>query len=423
MELNLKERQKLTRITADKYRRAKKKEKTKILDTFIEQTKYGRKYAIHVLANEGRVKTLGKKVRIKTTHRSDKKRVYPRYYDDAVKNALVPIWEAFNYQCGKLLAPFLHANIDYIGPNPRFNFCDEVIMKLRIISAATIDRLLKKIKAAMKIKGTNGTKPAKGHVKSLIPVMSHFECKEQGPGVWQIDLVQHDGGNSSGEFCFTLTITEVNTPWTVHYVLRNKAYKWVEQALDHAISVLPLPVLILHPDNGSEFINSHLIAWCNKNGISLTRSRSNKKNDNCFVEQKNWASVRKIVGYARFCDEKGVKALQDVYTHYDKLLNFFYPCQKLISKERLGSKVKKKYDKPCSPFDRAIASPAYSQEIKMELISQKKQTNLISEMEQMQSAIDKLPSLAEPVPVFIPKGGLKPLRFGSRAKEIKKKDS
>jgi len=420
MELTLKDRQKLTRVTAKKYRLSGKKEKTKILDTFIEQTKYGRKYAIHILANEGKVKPLDKKVRLKTTHRSDRKRIYPRFYDDAVKNALVPIWEAFNYQCGKLLAPFLHANIDCIGTDPRFDFCDEVIIKLRNISAATIDRLLKKNKASMKIKGTNGTKPAKGHIKSLIPVMSHFECKEQGPGVWQIDLVQHDGGNATGEFCFTLTITEVHTPWTVHYVLRNKAFKWVYEALDHAISVLPLPVLILHPDNGSEFINNALLAWCNAKKITLTRSRNNRKNDNCFVEQKNFASVRKIVGYARFSGDKGVLALQDVYAHYDKLLNFFYPCQKLLSKERKGSKVKKTYDKPASPFDRVIASPDFSQEVKNDLISQKKQINLMAEMAQMQKAIDRLSSSAEPVPVFISKGGLKPLHFGSLVNEIKK---
>jgi len=415
MELNLKERQKLTRITAKKYRTAKKKDKTKILDTFIEQTKYGRKYAIHILANEGKIKSYKKNIKLKTTHRSDKKRVYPRFYDDAVKNALVPIWEAFNYQCGKLFAPFLHANIDCIGTNPKFNFCDEVVMKLRIISAATIDRLLKKNKAAMRIKGTNGTKPAKGHIKSLIPVMSHFECKEQGPGIWQTDLVQHDGGNGAGEFCYTLTITEVNIPWTVHYALKNKAFKWVYEALNYAISVLPIPVLILHPDNGSEFINAAMLAWCNEKGITLTRSRSNKKNDNCFVEQKNWASVRKIVGYSRLSGDAGVAGLQDVYTHYDKLLNFFYPCQKLLSKVRVGSKVKKTYDKPSSPFDRAIASSDFTQEIKDNLVNQKKQIDLMFEMEQMQRAIDRLPSLAEPVPVFVPKGGMKPLRFGSLA--------
>jgi hypothetical protein len=262
MELNLKERQKLTRITAKKYRLSTKKEKSRILDTFIEQTKYGRKYAIHILANEGKVKFVGKKLKAKITHRTKRKRVYPVTYGKDVLEALEPIWRAFNYQCGKLLAPFLHANIGGIVSDPRFRCGEEVASKLGKISAATIDRLLKKSKAAMKIKGTGGTKPAKGHIKSQIPVMSHFECREQGPGVWQIDLVQHDGGNASGEFCYTLTITEVNTPWTVHYALKNKAFKWVHEALDHAVSVLPLPLLILPPDNGSEFINHALLAWC-----------------------------------------------------------------------------------------------------------------------------------------------------------------
>jgi transposase InsO family protein len=415
MELSLKERQNLTKVTAIKYRLSAKKDKSKILDTFTEQTGYGRKYAIHILTSEGKVKPVGKKLKVVVTHKTKSKRVYPVVYGKDVLVVLEPIWKAFNYQCGKLLAPFLHANIDSIVSDPRLKCEEKVISKLRRISASTIDRLLKKTKATIKAKGTSGTKPAKGHIKSQIPVMSHFECKEQGPGVWQLDLVQHDGGSASGEFCYTLTITEVNTPWTVHYALKNKAFKWVFEALNHALSVLPLPVLILHPDNGSEFINYALLAWCKEKGIALRRSRSNKKNDNCFVEQKNYASVRKIVGYARFSGEKGVKALQDVYNHYDKLLNFFYPCQKLISKERIGSKVTKKYDKPRSPFDRVIASSGLAQETKNRLVSQKNQINLIFEMEQMQKAIDRLISFAEPVPVFVPKGGMKPLRFGSLA--------
>jgi len=415
MELSLKDRQKLTKVTAKKYRLSAKKEKSRILDTFIGQTGYGRKYAIHILANEGKVKFAGKRLKVIINHKAKRTRVYPLIYGKDVLEALEPIWRAFNYQCGKLLAPFLHANIDRIACDPRFRHEESVTSKLRKISAATIDRMLKKTKAAMRIKGTSGTKGAKGHIKSQIPVMSHFECKEQGPGVWQIDLVQHDGGNASGEFCYTLTITEVNTPWTVHYALKNKAFKWVYEALNHAISVLPLPVRILHPDNGSEFINNALLAWCKEKGIALVRSRGSKKNDNCFVEQKNWASVRKIVGYARFSGDSGTKALQDVYTHYDRLLNFFYPCQKLLSKERFGSKVKKTYDKPSSPFDRAIVSVDFTMETKNNLAALKKRINLVSEMEQMEKAIDRLSTLAEPVPMFVPKGGMKPLLFGSRS--------
>jgi hypothetical protein len=409
----LKERTKLTRITARKYRLSCKKEKSKILDTFIAQTGYGRKYAIHILANEGRVKFLKKNLKVTITHKTKPKRIYPVIYDADVLSALTPIWEAFNYQCGKLLAPFIHANIDRIARDTHFSCSAEVRAKLRTISAATIDRLLKKTKEKMRVKGTAGTKPAKGHIKSLIPVMSHFECKDYGPGVWQIDLVQHDGGNPSGEFCSTLTITEVATPWTVHFALRNKAFKWVHEALNTAFNTLPLPVLVLHPDNGSEFINHALVAWCAQKRITLKRSRGNTKNDNCFVEQKNWASVRKITGYMRLFCEKGVYSLQRFSTHYDKLLNYFYPCQKLLSKERIGSKVKKKYDKPAPPFDRALKSSGFSGETKKYLRAEKKRINLMAEMRRMQTALDRLPSFAEPVPALFPKGGPKPLRFGS----------
>ena len=414
MELTLKEKQKLTAITAKKYRTAKKKDKSKILDTFIEQTKYkSRKYAIHILANEGKIKAAGKRLRLKVAHGSKRKRVYPVVYGKEVVDALFLIWEAFNCQCGKLLAPFLHANIDHIAREGQFRSNDDVIARLRKISASTIDRLLKPQKAALKIKGTSGTKPAAQHLKKLVPIMSHFECIEQGDGLWQIDLVQHDGGNPSGEFCYTLTITEVKNSWTVHYALKNKAFTWVHQALNDACLQLPLPVRILHSDNGSEFINHALLSWCRQKGIALTRSRGSKKNDNCFVEQKNGATVRKQIGYLRYSGDCGVAALQAVYTHYDRLFNFFYSGRKLVSKERIVSKIKRTYDKPLTPFNRAMSSAATSEKIKRHLNSLKKRISLMGEMKQMQIALDKLPSFAEPVPEFVFKPCMKPLRFGS----------
>jgi len=413
MELTLKERQKLTAVTARKYRTATKSEKTKILFAYIEQTGYNRKYAIHVLANEGRFKQIGKKIKIKITHKKVRNRVYPVTYGKEVLVALSLIWEAFNYQCGKLLAPFLHENIDCIASDPKFNPGEEITAKLRKISASTIDRLLKPLKAKIKVKGTSGTKPAVQHLKKLVPMLSHFECIEQGDGLWQIDLVQHDGGNPSGEFCYTLTITEVKNQWTVHYALKNKAFKWVYQALDDACTVLPLPVRILHSDNGSEFINHAIMLWCKQKGILLTRSRSSKKNDNCFVEQKNGHTVRKQIGYMRHSGDKGVAALQAVYTHYDNLFNFFYTGRKLVSKERVKAKIKKTYDKPLTPFERALASASTPEEIKRKLKVKKKHINLMTEMKKMQIALDKLPSFADPVPELVSFPNRKHLRLGS----------
>ena len=282
------------------------------------------------------------------------------------------------------------------------------------ISASTIDRLLKGSKAKLKIKGSSGTRPAAQHMKNLIPTLSHFECIEQGDGLWQIDLVQHDGGNSSGEFCYTLTITEVKNAWTAHYALKNKAFQWVYNALNDACSVLPLPVRILHSDNGGEFINNALMTWCKQRGIILTRSRGSKKNDNCFVEQRNGATVRKQIGYLRYCGDKGVAALQAVYTHYDRLFNFFYSGRKLISKERIGGKVKRVYDVAQTPYERAISCANTPETIKRHLRTQKNKINLMAEMRKMQQALDSLPSFAEPVPVFASRtGGMKPLLFGS----------
>jgi hypothetical protein len=199
MELTLKERKKLTLLTAKKYRKSGKREKTAILNTFISQTGYERKYAIRLLANEGKIKPLRKTVRLAAAHGSGSRRVYEKIYDNAVPGALRPIWEAFNYQCGKLLAPFLHANIACIAREPKFAVSEAVRLKLGRVSAATADRLLRKEKAKRRIKGACGTKAAKGHIKPLIPVMSRFECREQGSGLWQTGPARHDGGNPSGE--------------------------------------------------------------------------------------------------------------------------------------------------------------------------------------------------------------------------------
>ena len=409
MELTMKERQKLTRLTAKQYRKARKREKSKILDTFIDQTGYQRKYAIHILANEGKTVWAGTGVTLKAAHQTRKKRVYRRVYDEDVKKALIPIWEAFNYQCGKLFAPFLRLNIDRIAAEPQFACPAEVLEKLKTISGATIDRLLRKTKRQMRIKGTAGTRPAPTHLKAMVPIMTHFECVQAGSGLWQIDLVQHDGGNPGGEFCYTLTITELTHCWTIHCALKNKAFRWVYQALDDALTRLPLPVLILHSDNGGEFINHAIVQWCVSKNIGQSRSRTDKKNDNCFVEQKNGATVRKIVGYSRLCGDKGVAALTAVYDHYDRLLNFFYPCQKLLSKTRNGTRVSKKYDRPKTPFARILEDLTVPDELKQKLSGELSLIDLMAEMALMQKGLDLLPALADPVPEFLPGRALKPL--------------
>ncbi|HUO39637.1 MAG TPA: transposase family protein, partial [Mycobacterium sp.] len=163
----------------------------------------------------------------------------------------------------------------------------------------------------------------------------------------------HDGGNAAGEHAWTLTVTDIATGWTENRSVRNKARKWVLAALDDIARAMPFPILGVDSDNGSEFINHHLLAWCEKRQITFTRSRPGNKNDGCHVEQKNWAIVRTVVGYHRYDTEAELLLLNKIWALQSQLTNYFYPQQKLLSKVRVGAKVTKKYDRATTPHRRA----------------------------------------------------------------------
>ena len=154
------------------------------------------------------------------------------------------------------------------------------------------------------------------------------------PGFVEIDLVGHDGGNAAGEHAWTLTVTDIATGWTENRSVPNKARKWVLAALDDIARAMPFPILGVDSDNGSEFINHHLLAWCEKRRITFTRSRPGNKNDGCHVEQKNWAIVRIVVGYHRYDTEAELLLLNKIWVLQSQLTNYFCPQQKLVSKVR-----------------------------------------------------------------------------------------
>lgn len=213
------------------------------------------------------------------------------------------------------------------------------------ISAATIDRLLKPEKKKHQIKGRSHTKPGT-LLKHQIPIRTFSEWNEQKPGFVEIDLVGHDGGNSSGEFAQTLTVTDVCTGWTDMQAVKNKAQCWVFEALKDIRDRLPFDLLGIDSDNGGEFINDQLYRYCIQEKITFTRARSYRKNDNCFVEQKNYSVIRRAVGYMRHDTPEELHLLNELYWHLRLYSNHFHPVMKLLEKTRVGSKVKKKYDKP-----------------------------------------------------------------------------
>jgi hypothetical protein len=410
MGFTMAEKKKITAEYAPRYRKARKAEKTRLLDEYIALIgSKSRKYAIFKLNRVGRTLLYnigGKTVNIKIVDKGKKKRVYKPYYDADVFEKLFLLWKNFNWQCGKLFAPFLRECLDVIRLEEKYFMSDIVADKLKKISPRTIDRLLKKPKQQMKIRGTSGTKPGR-LLHRAIPIVTWFDYAKRSTGYFQIDLVQHDGGNPSGEFCYTLTMTDVKIGWTIHYALRNKAAVWVKTALEMAYTSLPMGLKGIHSDTGSEFINEPIDTWCRKHHVEFTRGRPTHKNDNCYVEQKNYATVRKIVGYARYEGEDAVAALQAVYNAYDLLLNLYYPCMKQISCERIGAKKKRKYDIARTPLQRLLEQKFEDVlegiRVKHDALELKEATHIVEQRDIMDKAVDHLFSIAHDVPAYIPR--------------------
>jgi transposase InsO family protein len=406
MGFTMAEKKKIAAEFAPRYRKAGKGEKSRILDEYLALSGgKSRKYAIFKLNRIGKTQLRvldGQTVKVTTVEKSRKKRVYQPCYDTAVAEMLELLWKNFNWPCGKLFAPFLRQNLDLIRLRKKYHMSDTLAAKLKKISPRTIDRLLQKPKQRMKIRGTSGTKPVR-LLHRAIPIVTWFQYAQKPSGFFQIDLVQHDGGNPAGEFCYTLTMTDVKTGWTIHFALMNKASTWVLKALDKAVTALPMGLKGIHSDTGSEFINKPVDLWCQRHGVDFSRGRPTHKNDNCYVEQKNYATVRKIVGYFRYQGTAGVAALQAVYDAYNPLLNLYFPCMKQVSCERVGAKKKRKYDEAKTPFQRLLEQPfedrLEERRIKMAALALKDTTVLVEQKLKMDKAVDSLLNCAHDVPV------------------------
>ena len=397
MRLTMREKKTITKALAERYKKANKKHKGIILDEFTELTGYNRSYLSYVL------RIYGKKIRIFTnkiiiaditgkTRRENKK-----IYDDIVFNALKEIWLIMDCICGKRLAPMLGELISILEASNEIRLDEVTRQKLQRISASTIDRLLSKEKKKLNLKGRANTKPGT-LLKNQIPIRTFSEWDEGKPGFIEIDLVGHDGGNPSGEFIQTLNVVDVLTGWTEAQAVRNKAQVWTFEALKDIERRLPFKLLGIDSDNGSEFINHHLLRYCQEHGITFTRTRSYRKNDNCFVEQKNYSVVRRAVGYLRYDTEEELKILNELYSYLSLYTNYFQPVMKLKEKTREGSKVRKRYDTAKTPYQRVLESIEVSEEDKERLREEYVKLNpaeLKRQITRLQNKLLKIASLKE----------------------------
>jgi hypothetical protein len=388
-------RKELFQQASERYQKASKKDKSKILDELVNNTGGNRKYLTHVLANWGKTTKVilnGKAIKLKASPCKRRKGGgrKPLYKDEFIL-ALRKIWVFFWYRCGKILAPFIRQHIRFL--EKPFRLTPEIKKLLLTVSPATIDRLLQADKKKLALKGKSGTKPGK-LLKKQIPIRTYYADADKKPGFFEADTLYHCGPTELGEFCLTLTVTDVFSGWVELRPTLNKAQKWICEALKDIKETLPFPFLGLDSDNGAEFINNALLKWAVSQGIHFTRSRPYRKNDNCYVEQKNYSCVRNFVGYHRFSAASECAALGLIYRSLCPLLNYFIPTHKLISKTRVGSKIIKVYDKNIiSPYQRLLASPDLSDEAKAELTRRFLQYDPVTLQQEVHDAVASLMSL------------------------------
>ena len=366
MGLTMHERKAVSAETVKRYRKATKKQKGRLLDEFVALTGYNRWYAVAVLR--------GQQQRA-TASRGASPRQRSRVYDASVVAALRQIWMILDCLCGKRLVAVLPETIAVLERHGELTIDALVRQKLTTISAASIDRLLAADRQRLNGRGRSGTKPGT-LLKQQIPIRTFTEWDQTRPGFVEIDLVGHDGGYSEGDFCQTLDVTDVASGWTETQAVINKAQVWVFEALKAIRGRLPFVLLGIDSDNGSEFINNHLLRYTRQERLTFTRGRAWKKNDGCFVEQKNYSVVRRAVGYARYEGTLHLHVLNQLYAYLRLYTNFFQPVMKLIKKERHGAKVKKAYDRPTTPYQRLLNAEAVSRSAKQQLRAQYAALNL-----------------------------------------------
>lgn len=326
-----------------RYGRARKREKGRILDEFCQTAGLHRKAAIRLL---GRGRGLAA---------AAKKMGRPRRYGPEVTELLVKVWEAGDRMCGKLLVGVLPALVDGLERHGELRPGASVREALVSMSAATIDRQLRNWRKRL---GRQPRRPASAAtgLKAEIPIRTWGEWKGVQPGSCQADLVLHCGESPEGFYLATLTVIDVATGWTELEPVWGTGMSRTGAAVHESARRLPFALRELHSDNGGEFINHALFDWCRRRSVRFTRGRAYQKNDQAYVEQRNWLAVRRSVGHDRYSSKSAFAALGRLYALTRLQLNFWRPVRKIIGKERHGARVRKLYDAPRTPYQRLLDS-------------------------------------------------------------------
>jgi hypothetical protein len=324
----------------ERYVIATRREKSRLLDEAVAVTGRHRKGLIRAWRAEPRPARRRRAGR-------------PTRYGPTVVRALVAIWTAAGYPWSLRLKALLPTWLPWAGRRLRLSPATEA--DLERISARQMDRVLAPHKRMIRRRQYGRTKPG-ALLKHHIPLRTD-RWTVTVPGFTEIDLVAHSGDRAEGEFGHTLNLTDIHTTWVESGALLGKSQVAVQETLERLREALPFALQGIDSDNGSEFINDHLVRYCRRRQIQFTRGRPYKKDDNAHIEQKNWTHVRKLMGYVRYDSAAAVAAMNAVYADLRLLQNLFLPSVKLITKERVGARVRRRYDRPQIPLDRVRACP------------------------------------------------------------------
>lgn len=372
-------RRELVKRLQPRYLQSTRAEKSKILDEFVAVSGLHRKAAIRALRHgyEDQRERRGRK----------------RIYTGAVIAALASVWRVCGCICGKRLQPFLAEIVPILERHDELRLDAATRGLLLQMSAATIDRKLRPFRQQQG-RGLSTTKPGT-LLKHTIPLRTFADWDDVQPGFVEMDLVAHCGETTRGNYLNTLTATDVATGWTECFLLRHRSQLAVAAAMDELQQRLPFPLLGIDCDNDSVFINGTLNRYCQHNAITFTRSRPWKKNDQAWVEQKNGAVVRGVIGYRRFTSPAAADLLTAIHHELHAYVNFFQPVLKLVEKRRDGAKIYKRYDMAQTPYQRAIAGDTVAASCKAALRHEYRQLNPAQLRRRIDAHLQQLRQLPE----------------------------
>ena len=366
----------------EEYVLARKKVKSRLLDEAVKRSGLHRKAIIRKLTHP------------QSLVGAPRQKRKPRY-DTAVRRALVELWKLFDYPCGQRLTPLLREQVPRLRQHQHWRCSEEVAAQLLTLSASTADRLLRGERRRLQLPHYRHT-ATRRLLLEQIPVKVSSDWDRTQVGNLQLDYVAHCGQSLAGSFLWTLSVVDIATNWWEGGVVVDRTQEATRRELDHIRGRLPFRIRELHPDNDSTLINRLLVKYCQQNQIALSRSRPLKKNDNCWVEQKNWTHVRKLVGYHRLTGEHQARVLAGLYRVWTEWRNFFQPVMRLESKTRTGSTVHRRYDVAATPYQRLLDSAQLTTATRQRLQRQYDSLNPLALMKDIQQRQTQLLHLVHP---------------------------